>query len=182
MEMRAPKMERSLGIAEALASGEGARALTLLMERFGDDVYRYCRRMLGAADLADDVHQRVFVEAHRDLDRLRTHDNPRAWLLCIAHHRCLDELKWYRRWKRRFVAVSELPETPVAADPLARRELDQCLARLRPHERTAVLLRHLEGLSYEEMAAVCGEKAPTLQARVSRAMTKLRAWMESSDE
>src|SRR5215831_4086165 len=182
MEMRAPKMERRIRIAEALASGDRARAFTLLMECFGDDVYRYCRRMLGAADLADDVHQRVFVEAHRDLDRLREHDNPRAWLLCIAHHRCLDELKWHRRWRRRFVAMSQPPERPVAADPLARRELDECLARLRPNERTAVLLRHLEGLTYDEMAEVCGEKAPTLQARVSRAMTKLRAWMEQGDE
>jgi RNA polymerase sigma-70 factor (ECF subfamily) len=182
MEMRAPKMERSHDVLEALAAGDRARAFTLLMEQFGDDVYRYCRRMLGAADLADDVHQRVFVEAHRDLDRLRTHDNPRAWLLCIAHHRCLDELKWHRRWRRRFVGTSEPPEMPVAADPLARRTLDQYLSRLRPHERTAVLLRHLAGLTFEEMAEVCGEKAPALQARVSRAVARLRAWMEQDDE
>src|SRR5262249_46988884 len=146
--MRAPKMERSLGaeVLEALSRGDRARAFTLLMERFGDDVYRYCRRMLGGADLADDVHQRVSVEAHRDLDRLHAHDTPRAWVLCTAHPRCLDELKWHRRWRRRFVGTSQLPEKPVVADPLARRELDECLARLRPNERTALLLRHLEGL------------------------------------
>src|SRR5262245_45795874 len=182
MEMRAPKMERSDEVREALLGGDRARAFTLLMERFGDDVYRYCRYMLGAQDLADDVHQRVFIEAHRDLDRLRTHNHPRAWLLRIAHHRCLDELKWHRRWRRRFVMVPQVPDVPAARDPLARRAPGQSLAPLTPRERTAVLLRHQEGLTYEEMAGICGEKPATLQARVARAMTRLRAWMEAADD
>ncbi|HEX8113454.1 MAG TPA: sigma-70 family RNA polymerase sigma factor, partial [Kofleriaceae bacterium] len=53
-----------------------------------------------------------------------------------------------------------------------------CLATLDDPARTAVLLRYQQGLTYEEMAEICGEKAGTLQARVARALRKLRDRLE----
>lgn len=169
----------------ALAARDLRRALTILMDAYGDALYRHCRQVLGDAALADDVHQMVFVQAYRDLPRWEARSTLRTWLYAIARHRCLDALKATRRWRRRFTSVAATPEQ---ADERARADrsveaaaLEVALARLKPKVRVAVLLRYREGLSFEEMAEVCGERAATLQARVARALPALRAALEGGD-
>lgn len=174
---------------EALGRGDLDGAITLLMRAFGDDLYRHCRQVLGDACLADDVHQTVFVEAYRDLPRFAGRSSLRTWLYGIARHRCLDALKATRRFRLRFSLGSALPERAderAAADERlvdrARRQaLERGLARLAPKARIALLLRYQEGLSYEEMAGISGERAKTLQARVARAVLRLRKYLEASD-
>jgi RNA polymerase sigma-70 factor, ECF subfamily len=173
----------------ALARGDARRALTLLMQAYGDDIYRHCWLVLGEPDLADEVHQTVFVQAFRDLGRFSGRSTLRTWLLGIARHRCLDALKITRRWRRRFRLGHTTPDpadTTAAADHrlAAAGEavaLSRALAQLPPKVRSAVLLRYHEGLSFEEMSAICGERATTLQARVARAMPVLRRWMEDHE-
>ena len=178
--------------AEALAAlerGQYERVLTILMRAYGTDIYRYCRLMVGEVDLADDVHQTVFVEAYRDLASFSRRSSLRTWLLGIARHRCLDALKRARRWQRRFTLVEELPPVedgrPDTQADLEREavqtSLRAALLRLDPDVRSAVLLRFHEGLSFEEMSVLTGERATTLQARVARALPKLRKWMASHD-
>ncbi len=173
----------------ALARGDGRRALTILMQAYGDDIYRHCWLLLGEPDLADEVHQTVFVQAFRDLGRFSGRSTLRTWLLGIARHRCLDALKVTRRWRRRFCLGRPAPDV---ADPAADAHhrlaaagdalvLARALAQLDAKVRSAVLLRYQEGLSFEEMAAICGERATTLQARVARALPVLRRWMEQQE-
>ena len=170
----------------ALARGDRRRATAILMHAFGDDVYRHCRLVLGREDLADEVHQNVFVCAYRDLDTWQGRAGLRTWLYAIARHRCLDALKLRRRWLRRFILSERLPErhdpTAGADERLGSadiaRVVDAAMARLAPEVRVAVALRFFEGLSYEQMAEVCGAKPATLQMRVTRAMPRLRAWLE----
>src|SRR5262249_26516687 len=158
----------------------------ILMQAFGNDVYRHCRLVLGRDDLADEVHQNVFVCAYRDLESWEGRAGLRTWLYAIARHRCLDALKLRRRWLRRFVLTERLPErgdpAPGADERLGgadmARIMDAVLARLRPEVRVAVVLRFFEGMSFEEMAEVCGAKPATLQMRVTRAMPRLREWLE----
>ena len=171
--------------AEALAATaqrDWRRALTVLMEAYGNDLYRHCRQVVGDDALAEDVHQIVFVQAYRDLPRFHGRSSLRTWLYGIARHRCLDALKMSRRRRRRFLAQRELPDVidPAAgADAGVRAaELERALMELPPKVRIAVLLRYQDGLSYEEMAEVCGERAPTLQARVARALPRLRLCLE----
>lgn len=175
---------------EALGRKDRRRALTVLMQGYGDDLYRHCRHVLGDDDLAADVHQTVFVHAYRDLFKFAGRSTLRTWLYGIARHRCLDAIKAKRRRRRRFVITEQLPEL---ADPRPRvdQRLEACggataLARalrgLKPKVRIAVLLRYHDGLSYEEMAEVCGERAPTLQARVARALPVLRRALEAPGE
>src|SRR5688500_1440268 len=141
----------------ALARGDARRALTILMQAYGDDVYRHCWLVLGEQDLADEVHQTVFVQAYRDLARWSGRSSLRTWLLGIARHRCLDALKITRRWRRRFRLGDSTPEVAdpaLAADHrLAAAGEAQALARalgkLDPKVRSAVLLRYQEGLSFE---------------------------------
>ena len=149
-------------------------------------MYRYCRESLHDATLADDVHQQVFIEAHRDLRRFAGRSTMRTWLFAIARHRVLDAAKARRR---RGAHVDDSPVTdavdprPAADeridDARLRRALADCLAQLGEPVRAAVLLRYQQGFSFEDMAAVCHEKAGTLQARVARALPVLRACIES---
>jgi RNA polymerase sigma-70 factor (ECF subfamily) len=169
----------------ALVGGDSRAALQRLMQRHGRAVYRYCRIALGDAVLADDVHQQVFIEAFRDLPRFAARSTLRTWLFGIARHRVLDAAKRRRRARAHLdvAAGAVLPDArPSPGDGLDDAELQAalvtCLAALDPPIRAAVLLRYQQGLTYEEMAEICGEKAGTLQARVSRALRKLRDRIE----
>jgi RNA polymerase sigma factor (sigma-70 family) len=185
--LAAPTLEQAA--LAALGRGDRTATLTLLMRGYGNDIYRHCRLVLGDAALADEVHQTVFVQAFADLETFTGRSSLRTWLFAIARHRCLDALKITRRWRRRFALLGSLPERPdPGAGPAAELELasegaalTRALGKLAPEVRVAVLLRFQEGLSFEEMATICGERAPTLQARVARALPKLRKWMAGHD-
>jgi RNA polymerase sigma factor (sigma-70 family) len=171
---------------DALEQGDRDAALRLLMRAYGPAVYRYCRQMVGAGDLADEAHQLTFVKAYEGLARFARRSTLRTWLLGIAHHRCLDVLKMSRRREKRFPLTAELPErpspAPTAEEDLTGRSrvqaLGACLRELAPHIRAAVLLRFQQGATYEEMSALEGERPATLQARVVRALPVLRRCLE----
>jgi RNA polymerase sigma-70 factor, ECF subfamily len=173
-------------VRDLIAARDLRGALRLLMQRHGSALYRFCRETLRDAALADDVHQQVFVEAYRDLERFRGQSSVRTWLYSIARHRCLDAAKGRRRWSNRFKneAGEELADPkPSAGDRIddvrLRDALTACLDELGEHVRTAVLLRYQQGFSYEDMSSVCREKAGTLQARVVRALPVLRRCIET---
>jgi RNA polymerase sigma-70 factor (ECF subfamily) len=168
--------------------GERHAALRLLMSRHGDAVYRYCREALGGdAALADDVHQQIFIEAHRDLPQFAGRSKLRTWLFGIARHRILDAAKARHR---RSSHLADNDQVVSVADPHpgADERLDDarlhaalagCLAQLGEAIRVAVLLRYQQGFSFEDMAEVCHEKPGTLQARVARALPALKLCIEA---
>lgn len=168
-------------IEDVLARGDRRRALTMLMERYGDQVYRFARAMTHEAAMAEDVRQQVFVEAYRDFDRFERRSSLRTWLFGIARHRCMDAAKIHRRWWRRF--KNDPPEDPELEPPDHERQADRtrmsrllwtCLDKLAPAAREAVALRYIDELAYDEVAAITGELAGTLQQRVGRALPVLR--------
>lgn len=177
-------------ILDALDRGEHAEALEALMETHGIALYRFCRRIAGDDELAEEAHQLAFVQAYRSLATFSRRSSIRTWLFSIARHRCLDLLKSHRRRSRRFELVDEPPETVGADDTSAgeamledrdrRGALDHCLGQLAEPVRAAVVLRYREGMSYPEMETVLDERANSLQARVARALPALRRCMESA--
>lgn len=191
MESVKPKIAESDGDRDAdviglIEAGDLTAALRVLMQRYGAAVYRYCREALRDPVLADDVHQHVFIQAHRDLSRFAHRSAIRTWLFAIARHRVLDAAKS----RRRALAHVEHDERADVVDPrpLAgeriddarlRHALTDCLEEVGEHVRTALLLRYQQGFSFEEMADVCREKAGTLEARVRRALPTLRECIES---
>lgn len=160
-------------------------ALRMLMQRHGVTVYRFCREALRDETLADDVHQQVFIEAHRDLKRFARRSTLRTWLFAIARHRVLDAAKARGR-AQKHVEHDDGADVADAA-PTAGERIDdarlvaalaECVGALPYEIRESVLLRYQQGFSYEEMAGMCNEKAGTLQARVTRALARLRACIE----
>lgn len=172
---------------DALARGDREGALAALMRVYGSALYRFCHQMVADPDMALDVQQTTFLQAFEGLAGFGGRSSFRAWLYGIARHRCLDAIKSARRREKRFALAGELPERPapdkeadVSLGERARREaLRRCLGDLAPHVRDAVLLRFQEGFSYEQMARMLRERAPTLQARVARAMPVLRRCLEA---
>jgi RNA polymerase sigma-70 factor (ECF subfamily) len=168
-------------IRAALRADDVRRALTLMMKRYGDEVYRFAYAMTHSVHLAEEVRQQVFVDVFRDLPTFAGRASLRAWVLGIMRHRCLDVTKRHRRWTNRFKNEPPADEEPDDHEP--ERELDRsrlakilaaCLAKLAPAARAAVVLRYHQDLSYDEASAVAGDQAGTLQQRVARALPALR--------
>lgn len=171
---------------EALDAGDFRGALTLLMDAYGNAVYRFCRHLVADAELAEDAHQMTFVQAFESLQGFSRRSTLRTWLFSIARHRCLDAAKINRRRQARFQAVPELPDSPLKETPpderlaaaARQKALNRCLGKLQAKVRAAILLRYQQDLSYPEMARAAGEQPATLQARVARAMPVLRRCLE----
>jgi RNA polymerase sigma-70 factor (ECF subfamily) len=142
-------------------------------------------RMLGDRDAARDAAQEVFLRVYRSLGRYRPGEPFMAWVYRITVNVCHDAARKRRRYADR--------HTPLGgADPAAgdvrpddrlideqRRELvARALAALPERERTAFVLRDLEGLSTDEVARLLGTRAVTVRSQVSMARTKIKAYCE----
>lgn len=170
-----------------IAKGDMTGAIRLLMERHGDGVYRYCRTQLRDDTLAEDVQQQVFIHAYRSLAKFQGGSTLRTWLFSIARYRMLDAAKSRRRNE------AHLEPQPDDADEVAdparsaaeqlddsrlREALEACVEKLAESVREAVLLRYQQGFTFEDMAKMYDEKPGTLQAKVSRALPRLRSCIE----
>jgi RNA polymerase sigma-70 factor (ECF subfamily) len=173
-------------IRAALRTDDVRRALTLMMNRYGDEVYRFAYAMTHSFHLAEEVRQQVFVEVYRDLASFAGLASLRAWVFGITRHRCLDIAKKHRRWTQRFKNQQPTDEEPDDHEP--EHDLDRsrmakilahCLAKLAPAARDAVVLRYHQELSYDEASAIAGDNAGTLQQRVARALPALRRCVDA---
>jgi RNA polymerase sigma-70 factor (ECF subfamily) len=171
-------------IEELIGRGDRERkqALRMLMDRYGDRVYRFAHTMTRSAAAAEDVRQQVFIQAYRDFDRFERRASLRTWLFAIARNRCLDSAKIQRRWWKRF--KNDPPADPESEPPDVDRSriarlLAACLEKLTPAAREAVVLRYIEELAYEEASEITGDLAGTLQQRVGRALPVLRRCVDS---
>jgi RNA polymerase sigma-70 factor (ECF subfamily) len=169
-------------IEQLIERNERNRALALLMERYGDRVYRFARAMTRNDASAEDVRQQAFIEAYRDFGRFERRSTLRTWLFGIVRHRCLDSAKIQRRWWRRF--KNDPPDDPELEPPDLDHDriaqlLSACLQKLTPSAREAVVLRFIEELAYDDAAQITGDLAGTLQQRVGRALPVLRRCVDS---
>jgi RNA polymerase sigma-70 factor, ECF subfamily len=176
----APDVEQD-AITLAIGARDHRRALSLLMGRYGDDIFRYAVSMTRDTDLAEEVRQQVFTEAYRDLERSARPQSVVRWLFGIARHRSLDAVQGRMRWRLRYKNETPAEEESVCPEPnqeLDRRKLSillgRCLAKLPVPMREAVLLRYQQDLSYDDAAQVSGQMSTTLRQRVARALPLLR--------
>lgn len=168
---------------EAVERGDFRAALTLLMDAYGEDIYKFCRQLTGDAELAEDLRQVVFIQAFEQLASFEPRSTLRAWLYGIARHRCLDACKSKRRWFKRVQSMDAAAEN-VASEPqdlagaldqtVIEHALTHCLGKLDINLRMLILMRYRDGLSYTELAVAFRAKPATLQARVARIIPRLR--------
>lgn len=161
-------------------------AFTLLFDRYGPTVYSLAGHMLGASTQADDVVQEVFLrlwQAAAQFDPAR--GSFRSWLLAIARHAVIDELKRTQR-EHRLDAVLALEELfltmPDGAPPVDEQawnhareeEMARALGELPAEQRRAILLAYFGGLSQSDIAEQTGWPLGTVKKRVRLALQKLR--------
>ncbi len=156
-----------------------------LVARYRDRLGRYALHRLGNRADAEDVVQETFVRAYRGLERCAAPEHFGAWLFQILVNRCRT-MGGQRARRERLVTPNEaaLAEADVAhpADRQAWAEaIRWALGRLTPEQREAFLLKHVEDLSYEEMADLTGEGISALKMRVKRACEALRAILTEAE-
>lgn len=153
--------------------------LMILVER---PVLAVAWRILGDRDLARDAAQETFLRIFRSLDSFRLGEPFLPWVHRIAANASLDQA---RRRGPAPVALEDLGDLPQdthgCAEALAvqdqQRELvRRALSTLTPAERSALVLRDLEGLDTEEVARALGVKAVTVRSQVSSARSKVQAF------
>ncbi len=159
--------------------GGDREAFGIIIRRYEPGLMRFATRMLGSPDAAADAVAESLVRAYRHLAQCRDPEHLKSWLYRITGNRSRSHIG------RRHMADVALEDAPPVADPadtwaaLERGEqvalVERALAGLQPEKREAFVLKHVEGMSYEEMAAVTGARIPTLKMRVHRAREALLA-------
>jgi len=154
------------------------RAFTLLVDRHVQPCLRFATRMLGSQHDAEDVTQEALLRAYRALASYDPRSSFRTWLFAILVNRCRTSLLQRSRYARRVVTDEDAMRSAVTGDDALstelRIEIERALATLDADQREAFLLKHVEQLGYEEMAAVTGAGVSALKMRVKRACERLQ--------
>ena len=169
-------------LAVRAASGDKS-AFKALVERHLASVHRMAARAVGDPDAASDIVQETFVRIWRKLPGYDPRGAFKAWLYRVA----VNVLRTHLRRVKRKRALAESVAVQALVSGLARRDgLDslmmvkearglvrELLASLPPKYREPFLLKHVEGMSYEEVSAILGVSVGALKVRVHRAREKL---------
>lgn len=153
----------------------------VLVRRYRDRYARYAARVLGSVDAAEDALQDSLIRAFDQLAQCRDPENFAGWFFLILRNRCFAE----RRRDRRMDGMDQVaePQAPdVSQSRLEQAErlraLERALQRLTPEQREVFVLRHVEELSYIEIAARVGTGVPALKMRMHRAYDRLRELLQ----
>ncbi len=139
---------------------------------------RFAMHMVGNREDAEEAVQDTFVRVYHNLGRFRDDARFEPWLFRILANRCRSLMEK----RRRHTAVIQYGEVPERGGPPATEngrdwteEIHRVLATLPVEQREAFLLRHVEDMAYEDIAAVTGVGLSALRMRVKRACDVLRA-------
>jgi RNA polymerase sigma-70 factor (ECF subfamily) len=169
---------------DRLRAGD-APAFEELVMTYQHRVFGVALRMLGSRAEAEEVAQEAFVRAHRALGEFRGDAKLSTWLYAITSRLCLNRLasgerRLTRQGEDALLRLADAGPRPDAA--LERRELESALGRaiaeLPEDRRIVVVLRDIEGLSYEEIAQVLELELGTVRSRLHRARADLKEKLE----
>ena len=178
---------REAALVQRCAAGDEAACADLVAEH-QRMVVQLAMNLLGDRDEALDLSQEVFLRVFRTIHRFRCQSTLRTWIYRIAVNQARNKHRFWRRRHRadqvsldeHVAAHGELPSggesTPdrlLAQKELAA-QLQTALDRLPFDQRTAIVLREIDGLSYEEIAYSLGVAVGTVKSRLTRARQALR--------
>ncbi len=179
-------------VARCVAGDEDA--CTALVEEHQRMVFQLSWNLLGDQEEALDLSQEVFLNVFRTLPRFRGQSALRTWIYRIVVNQACNRQRW---WRRRYRGAQVSLEAHVDTHGELSSPLDDCapekqlrqkeqvarvwdaLARLPFDHRTAVVLREIDGLSYDEIAYSLRIAVGTVKSRLARARQLLRAELEA---
>jgi RNA polymerase sigma-70 factor (ECF subfamily) len=164
-------------------------AFTHLVENYQRPVYNLCYRMLGDADEAEDASQETFLRVYRNIKNYDSDRSFSTWLLSIAAHLCIDQLR-----KRRMTVIS-MDTTPYlepadgSPGPESafflkedQRRVQTLLKTLNAHDRAAVILYYWYDYSYDEIARSLSLTPSAVKSRLHRArLSMAQTWSEQKN-
>ena len=146
-------------------------------------VFNVAYKFVGKHDEAEDLTQDIFLKIFRSLDTFDRRANFQTWLISVSRNLCIDHYRSVRKEREtidRQVDANELTPAATDAGPIAALEqrdrvtlLRQALAKLPESLRTAVVLRDLQELSYQEIADRLHLPEGTVKSRINRGRTEL---------
>jgi RNA polymerase sigma-70 factor, ECF subfamily len=181
-----------------LKTGELA-AFEELVEEYQPLVYALCYRVLNDSEDARDAAQETFLKIYRHFTHFRGEASLKTWICRIAINQARSSERWWRRRFRKETISLDTPFNVGAEDEKAPSEylpsngaspenaalarergrlLEHALTGLKKDFRIAVVLRDIEGLSYEEIAYVTGANVGTVKSRIARGREMLREVIE----
>ncbi len=154
-----------------------------LIDRHAAKIVNLAYRMVGNRAEAEDLAQEAFLTAFKALSTFRADSKFSTWLYRIATNKCKDWLRVKRPGMGQqdvdidetldiHIAEEQTPERLLSQQQVAQ-ELEQAIQRLPLLYREAFVLKHIEGLSYEEMEAILGVNSDTLKMRVYKGRLQL---------
>src|SRR5215475_12100437 len=162
-------------IAMARAGNPGA--FETIVDRYQGRLLGFCRQMLGSTEDAEDVLQEVFVNAYRAMLADEREINLRPWLYRIARNRCLNHLRKPTADAQESMDLVPTVEAASTAEKVHNREeFRQLLAdvgKLPETQRSALLLREMDAMSYEEIAQAMETSVPSVKSLLVRARISL---------
>ena len=182
-------MQADLALVQRAQANDRA-AFNEIVLRYKSKVYNYVRRMVASVGDAEDLTQETFVRAYLSIHSFQSRASLNTWLFRIATNLCIDYSRKNKRSQGMTTSLSQensdeeeterdIPDT--AFDPqrlLLNKELgtqlDQALRELPEKLRTVVLLYDIEGLAYEEIAAIVACPLGTVKSRLFNARNALR--------
>jgi len=159
-----------------------ARSYQRLYDKYSGKVYGFARRFLGDEQHAEDVTQEVFLRVFRKLSTFRGDSRFSTWLFRVSLNSCknkrrsLDRDQRFdpERFQRSRPEAEASPERHIACQALQGR-IDQALEHLSEGQRSVLLLKAVEELSYREIGAIFGESENQIRGKLYRARKAFRS-------
>jgi RNA polymerase sigma-70 factor (ECF subfamily) len=183
-------------VAELKAGNEDA--YTRLISQYHQTIYNLVYRILDDPTDAPDTTQEVFIKVFRGMSKFNCESSLKTWMYRIAIHEASNRRRWFFRHKVQELSIEPVPDerevrSPSLSDSLVdggespyetvarsqvRARVEQVLQELPEHYRTAVVLRDIEDLSYEEIAEMTETSLGTVKSRLVRGREGLRKRLE----
>lgn len=161
----------------AMARSGNAGAFETIVDRYQGRLLGFCRQMLGSTEDAEDVLQEVFVNAYRAMLADEREINLRPWLYRIARNRCLNHLRKPTADAQESMDMVPAVEASSTAERVHNREefrqILSDVSKLPETQRSALLLREMDSLSYEEIATAMDTTVPSVKSLLVRARISL---------
>ena len=158
------------------------RSFERLYRRHVGDVYHYALAVLRNRDDAEDVTQTTFLNAYRAYQRGDRPETPKNWLIAIAHNVCRQRFRQAQRRPQELPLFEDAAETAVAEPELEHtiEDVRRALSHLAFNQKTALVMRELEGRSYAEIAEIMGLTVGAVETLIFRGRRALREQLEGT--
>jgi len=172
-------------------------AFERLIEGYQKKVFNIALRMIGDYDDASDVAQEVFIRIFRSIKNFKEQSSFSTWVYRITTNVCLDELR--KRKNKKVVYLEEeikldssdvkrqIQDDRPTPDALAeigelKKTINDAINRLSSEHRTAIILRDIQGFSYEEISRIIDCPQGTVKSRINRARRALKELLKPKME